>query len=99
MPDGGGLGRRLRLVLQLRLHQPPRRLRHWRSRRNEGKVECQALVFFKEAAQRLGATAPQADDLYAYALALHEYKVRLFPQYRDPKCVVPPWAPPPGGLA
>jgi len=74
-------------------------LRHWRSRRNEGKVECQALVFFKEAAQRLGATAAQADDLYAYALALHEYKVRLFPQYRDPKCVVPPWAPPPGGLA
>lgn len=71
-------------------------LRHWRHRRDEGKVECQALVFFREAAQRLGAGAAQADDLYAYALALHQYKVRLFPQYRDPKCVIPPWAPPPG---
>jgi hypothetical protein len=69
-------------------------LRHWRHRRNEGKVECQALVYFREAAQRLGATAAQANDLYPYALALHEYKVRLFPQYRDPKCAIPPWAPP-----
>jgi hypothetical protein len=25
---------------------------------------------------------------------LHGYKVRLFPQYRDPKCVIPPWDPP-----
>lgn len=71
-------------------------LRHWRHRRDEGKVECQALVYFREAAQRLGATSTQADDLYAYALALHAYKVRLFPQYRDPKCVIPPWAPPAG---
>ncbi len=69
-------------------------LRHWRFRRNEGKVECQAMVYFKEAAQRLGATAAQAEDLYPYALALHRYKVRLFPQYRDPKCLIPPWAPP-----
>jgi hypothetical protein len=35
-----------------------------------------------------------AEDLYAYALALHGYKVRLFPAYRDPKCVIPPWEPP-----
>lgn len=69
-------------------------LRHWRHRANEGKVECQALVYFREAAQLLGATKMQANDLYAYALALHQYKVRLFPQYRDPKCVIPPWAPP-----
>ena len=69
-------------------------LRHWRLRRNEGKVECQALANFRDAAQRLGATAAQAEDLYAYALALHEYKVRLFPQYRDRKCAIPPWAPP-----
>jgi hypothetical protein len=69
-------------------------LRHWRHRRNEGKVECQALVYFRDAAQRLGATAAQAESLYPYALALHQYKVRLFPQYRDPKCVIPPWAPP-----
>jgi hypothetical protein len=69
-------------------------LRHWRFRRNEGKVECQALANFRDAAQRLGATAAQAEDLYPYALALHAYKVRLFPQYSDPKCVIPPWAPP-----
>jgi hypothetical protein len=70
-------------------------LRHWRFRRDEGKVECQALVYFRDAAQRLGATASQAEDLYPYALALHSYKVRLFPQYRDPACLVPPWSPPP----
>lgn len=69
-------------------------LRHWRFRRNEGKVECQALVAFRDAAQRLGANAAKAEDIYPYALALHQYKVRLFPQYRDPKCVVPPWSPP-----
>jgi hypothetical protein len=69
-------------------------LRHWRFRRNEGKVECQALANFRDATRRLGATAPQAEELYPYALALHDYKVRLFPQYRDPTCVIPPWAPP-----
>lgn len=69
-------------------------LRHWRFRRQEGKVECQALANFRDATQRLGATAAQAEDLYPYALALHGYKVRLFPQYRDPRCVIPPWAPP-----
>lgn len=69
-------------------------LRHWRFRQNEGKVECQALANFRDAARRLGATAAQAEDLYPYALALHGYKVRLFPAYRDPACVIPPWAPP-----
>jgi hypothetical protein len=71
-------------------------LRRWRFRRNEGKVECQAIVYFKDAAQRLGATPAQAEDLYPYALALHAHQVRLFPAYRDPKCVIPPWAPPVG---
>jgi hypothetical protein len=69
-------------------------LRHWRFRKDEGKVECQALANFRDAARRLGATAAQAEDLYPYALALHDYKIKLFPQYRDPKCVIPPWAPP-----
>ncbi len=69
-------------------------LRRWRFRRHEGKVECQALANFRDATQRLGATAAEAENLYPYALALHDYKVRLFPQYRDPKCVIPPWAPP-----
>jgi hypothetical protein len=69
-------------------------LRHWRYRRDEGKVECQAIVHFRDAAQLLGATTAQADDLYPYALALRQYEIRLFPQYRDPTCVIPPWAPP-----
>jgi hypothetical protein len=69
-------------------------LRHWRYRRDEGKVECQALANFRDAARRLGATAAHVEDLYPYALALHDHKSRLFPQYRDPTCVIPPWAPP-----
>jgi hypothetical protein len=69
-------------------------LRRWRFRRDEGKVECQAIVHFRDAAQQLGATAAQAEDLYPYALALRQYEIRLFPQYRDPTCVIPPWAPP-----
>jgi hypothetical protein len=71
-------------------------LRRWRFRRNEGKVECQAMVYFTDAAQRLGATAAQAESLYPYALALHAYQARLFPRYRDPECVIPPWTPPAG---
>jgi len=69
-------------------------LRRWRHRRNEGKVECQALANFRDAAQRLGATAEYVELLYPYALALHAYKIRLFPHYRDPTCVIPPWSPP-----
>ncbi len=69
-------------------------LRHWRLRRNEGKVECQAIVYFTEAATKLGASDEQAQELYPYALALHLRQVQLFFQYRDPDCVVPPWVPP-----
>ena len=69
-------------------------LRHWRWRRNEGKVECQAMVYFREAAVRLGASEAEAYDLYAYAVALHLYKVKLFPEYRDPSCRYAMWAPP-----
>jgi hypothetical protein len=69
-------------------------LRRWRFRRNEGKVECQAIVHFKEAAQKLGATEAEAEDLYPYALAWHERLTRLFSAYRDPACLIPPWNPP-----
>lgn len=74
-------------------------LRRWRYRRNEGKVECQALVHFTDAAERLGATPAQAEELYPYALALDAYQVRLFPRYRDPRCVIPPWVPPAAGAS
>ena len=70
-------------------------LRHWRFRKNEGKVECQAMVYFKDGAQRLGASATQAEELYAFALALHARQVKLFPQYGDHSCKLPPWNPPP----
>jgi hypothetical protein len=70
-------------------------LRHWRFRRNEGKVLCQAIVYFTEAAARLGATDRQANELYPYALALHRQITQLYPWYRDPACVVPPWILPP----
>jgi hypothetical protein len=69
-------------------------LRRWRWRRNEGKVECQAMVYFREAAVALGATESEAYDLYAYAIALHDYKLKVFPQYRDRSCRLTPWAPP-----
>jgi hypothetical protein len=56
-------------ALQFRGFLSVSHLRHWRFRRNEGKVECQALANFRDAAQRLGATAAQVEDLYPYALA------------------------------
>jgi hypothetical protein len=69
-------------------------LRHWRFRRNEAKVECQAMVYFTEAAQKLGASETEANMLYVYALAWHWRQTELLPWYRDPKCLLPPWIPP-----
>jgi hypothetical protein len=68
-------------------------LRHWRFRRDEGKVECQAIVYFTEAAQKLGANEAEAENLYPYALAWHWRQTQRFPWYRDQKCVIPPWVP------
>jgi hypothetical protein len=66
-------------------------LRHWRFRRNEAKVLCQTIVYFTDAAVRLGATQQQANELYPYALALHHQTTQLYPWYRDSACIVPPW--------
>jgi hypothetical protein len=55
------------------------------------------MAYFKDGAQRLGATVAEAEDLYAYALALHGRQVRLFPHYGNRGCVLPPWNPPPLG--
>lgn len=71
-------------------------LRRWRHRRDEGKVECQAMTYFTEAAMRLGASAEQAQLLYPYALAFHERLLRTFPGYRERTCRVPLWRPPDG---
>ncbi len=69
-------------------------LRHWRFRHDEGKVECQAIVYFTEAAQKLGASEAEANNLYPYALAWHARQTQLLPWYRDPTCLIPPWIPP-----
>jgi hypothetical protein len=66
-------------------------LRHWRFRRDEGRVECQAIVYFTDAATKLGASDDQANELYPYALALHLRQIQLFFRSRDQHCVVPPW--------
>jgi hypothetical protein len=55
------------------------------------------MANFKDGAQRLGATAAHAEDIYAYALALHGRQVRLFPQYRDRGCGFQDGSPPPLG--
>lgn len=70
-------------------------LRHWRYRRNEAKVGCQTIVYFTDAAARLGASEAQAHQLYPYALAFRELELDLYPWHHDPKCIVPPWIPPP----
>jgi len=69
-------------------------LRHWRFRRNEAKVGCQTIVYFTDAAARLGASDSHAQELYPYGLALHDLELDLYPWHRDPRCVVPPWFPP-----
>ncbi len=69
-------------------------LRHWRFRRDEAKVACQAIVYFRDAAMRLGASEEQAEELYPYALALHIRQAELFFGYRDKACRPPLWSPP-----
>jgi hypothetical protein len=69
-------------------------LRHWRFRRDEAKVECQAIANFRDAAMRLGASEAEAEELYPYALALHIRQTELFSWYRDKSCRVPLWIPP-----
>ena len=69
-------------------------LRHWRYRKNEAKVACQTIVYFRDAAMRLGASEAQAEELYPYALALHIRQTELFSWYRDKTCRAPLWIPP-----
>jgi hypothetical protein len=66
-------------------------LRHWAQRRNEGKVECQAIRHFTAGARLLGAPAELANDLLPYALAAHDRMIRLYPEYRDSTCRLPLW--------
>jgi hypothetical protein len=67
-------------------------LRRWKWRRNESKVECQAIHRFTKAAELLGASPQLANDLLPYALAAHARMIRLFPNYRDRHCTPPLWA-------
>jgi len=68
-------------------------LRLWRWRRDEGKVECQAIRHFKVGARLLGDSPELADELLPYALAAH-VRMKVLYDYRDDKCKVPLWAPP-----
>jgi hypothetical protein len=69
-------------------------LRLWSWRRNEAKVECQAIRHFKVGARLLGASPELANELLPYALAAHARMKRLYPEYRDDKCKLPLWVPP-----
>jgi hypothetical protein len=69
-------------------------LRHWRHRRDEGRVTCAAIQQFPVAALLLGASFAVANDLLPYALALHLRTVQLFPFYRRRTCRLPIWLPP-----
>ncbi len=66
-------------------------LRRWKWRRNEAKVECQAIRHFRSGAQLLGASPELANELLPFALAAHARMVTLFPEYRDPRCKLPLW--------
>jgi hypothetical protein len=66
-------------------------LRHWKWRRSEAKVECQAIRRFSVAAELLGASPELANELLPFALAAHQRMVRLFPEYRDRGCKLPLW--------
>jgi hypothetical protein len=62
--------------------------------RGEGRMPDDRLLHRR--GRRLGASDPQAQQLYPYGLALHELELDLYPWHRDPKCIVPPWLPPSG---
>jgi hypothetical protein len=66
-------------------------LRRWKWRRNEAKVECQAIRHFIVGAQLLGASPELANELLPFALAAHARMVTLFPEYRDRRCPLPLW--------
>jgi hypothetical protein len=69
-------------------------VRRWRHRRNEGRVQCQAITHFKTTAEMLGASPQQANDLLGYALAFHLQTVTLFSAYQQKGCTLPIWKPP-----
>ena len=69
-------------------------LRRWALRRNEAKVECEAIRHFTVGARLLGASPELANELLPFALAAHARMVRLFPEYRARRCRLPLWVPP-----
>jgi hypothetical protein len=67
-------------------------LRRSKWRRDEAKVECEAIRHFTAAAKLLGASPELANDLLPYALAAHARMVRLFPTYRYVHFKLPLWS-------
>jgi hypothetical protein len=66
-------------------------LRRWKWRRDEAKVECQAIRHFTLGAQLLGASPELANELLPFALAAHARMTTLFPEYRERRCKLPLW--------
>jgi hypothetical protein len=66
-------------------------MRLWKWRRNEAKVECQAIRHFTVGAELLGASPELANELLPFALAAHARMVTLFPEYQDRRCKLPLW--------
>jgi hypothetical protein len=69
-------------------------LRRWTWRRNEAKVECQAIHHFTVGARLLGASPKLANELLPFALAAHARMMSLFPEYHQGTCKLPLWVPP-----
>jgi hypothetical protein len=64
-------------------------VRRWGGRRDESKVECQAIRHFRVAAQFLGASSALADRLYWHAVVWHFGIARPNTYYYSPTCKVP----------
>lgn len=86
--DSWGLSRRAIGALVL-IHESYHLRRPWSVRGDEGKVECAAIRHFRVGAMMLGATAEQATQLRAYALAFHWHLAAKFPAYGFKDCKVP----------
>jgi hypothetical protein len=67
-------------------------VRHWRWRRNEAHVECQAIRHFRVGVRVLGGSQQLADQLFPLALYWHA-RITQNPGYYLATCAVPAYAP------
>lgn len=79
----------LRALAVMTLVHEAYHVRRWSARRNEGRVQCQAIRHFRVGAQLLGATRAQADLLYPFALSWHRGIAQRDSEYHWSGCRVP----------